>query len=248
MPRGSALASYVLSPHSRAKLDDARLVSNQGNYIETAEGLVFAAALAYYSRIRFIENLLPLLREASSLRRVVNVLAGTKEGTIDTNNWATIRRGHVVSMMTLSLETFAKTAPEVSFIHSYPGFVKTNLIRGGEGALVATMGLVFSALEPFFTVPNEECGERHAFLATSARYPPGSDAHANAGVPLGNGVAAAKGTDGKFGSGVYSVDSQGESAGPKTVALLAKLRQEGMPEAVLNHTQGEFSRATKAKK
>jgi hypothetical protein len=81
---------------------------------ETSEDLNFAFSLAYYARIRFIENLLPLLQNANSLRRVVNVLAATKEGNVNTNNWTALSRGHVTSMATLSIEMLAKMAPKVS--------------------------------------------------------------------------------------------------------------------------------------
>lgn len=175
------------------------------------------------------------------------MFAGTKEGNVDTSNFVKASRGHVVSMVTLSLEILAKKAPGVSFIHNFPGSVRTNLIRGGEGALIWTMGLVFRALSPFTSISNEECGERHAFLATSARFPPGTDADANSGVPLEGGITTARGTDGKVGSGVYSITSEGESAGLNTEALLAKLRKEGVQDKVWKFVQDDFNRVAKSK-
>jgi hypothetical protein len=162
------------------------------------------------------------------------VLAATKEGPVDTSDIPArkvsilAQRGHLTSVMTMSLEILAKKAPEVSFIHNFPGSVKTNLIRGGEGAAVATMNVLFKIFDPLIFMSEDECGERHVFLATSAKFPAGTNGDAAAGVPLARGVTVARGTDGITGSGTYSLDSGGESAGDKVVALLAKLRKDGV--------------------
>jgi hypothetical protein len=217
-------------------------------YAETSEGLDFIMSLAYYSRTRFIVNLLPLLQQATALRRVITVLAATKEGPVDTTDIPArkvsmlAQRGHLTSIVTLSLETLAKKAPEVTFIHNFPGSVKTNLIRGGEGAAVATMTVFFKVFGSLIYMSEDECGERHVFLATSARFPAGTNGDAAAGVPLARGVTVARGTDGITGSGTYSIDSKGESAGDKVVALFAKLRKDGVPEKAWKHTEDEFNR------
>ena len=66
-----------------------------------------------------------------------------------------------------------------------------------------------------------------------------------AGVPLlAGGVQVARGTNGKSGSGVYSIDWDGESAGPKVEELLAKCRKEGVVEKVWEHTEEEYRRIT----
>lgn len=215
---------------------------------DTSEGLDLSMSVSYYSRSRFIVNLLPLLRQAPSLRRIITVFAGTYEGPIDLNDIPARKisplalRGHASTLITFSLETLAKQAPEVSFIHSFPGSVKSNLVRGGEGPLIYTVSLVIKAISPLVNISSEECGERHAFLATSARFPAGNNSVASAGVPLGNGVVVANGTDGKVGSGVYTLNSTAESGGAKTVALLAKYRKEGVPEKLWQHTEGEYTR------
>jgi len=207
-----------------------------------------ASVLAYYSRTRFIANLLPQLQKAPSLRRVVTVFAGTKEGKIDMNDlqaWKVSMlsaRGHVTSMITLTLETLAKKAPEVSFVHAFPGSVKTNLGRDAKGVLITVAKVVLTVIGPMFYIPIEEVGQRHLFLATSARYPPGTGGAS--GVPLEGEALAARGTDGKNGSGVYAVGSDGESADVKVERLLASMRKEGIPEKVWSHTEGIFERVT----
>jgi hypothetical protein len=216
--------------------------------IETAEGVHTAAALAYYSRIRFTLNLLSLIEQATALRRVVTVLAATKEGPIDTSDYQGLNvplmsaRGHISSMVTLTLEAIAKQAPSISFIHDFPGSVRGNLVKEMKGVLPLVIRSVFWVLGPIVYIPTEESGERHIFLATSARYQPTKIADAASGVSLVPGVEIARGTNGVVGSGVYSVDSQGESAGTKVEELLANFRKEGMVEQLWQHMEDEFKR------
>lgn len=154
------------------------------------------------------------------------------------------QRGHASSLITLSLEALAKKAPDVSFIHDFPGPVKSNIARDTKGAAMFILKAVFMVIGPLIYIPNQESGERHLFLATSARYPARTGGNTVPGVPLSGGVAVARGTDGKSGSGVYSVDWDGESAGPKVEELLAKFRKEGMVEKVWKHTEEEYKRIT----
>ena len=225
-------------------------MSDHGAGTETLEGLELSAALVTYSRNRFILNLLPLLQQATALRRVVTVCAATKEGSIDTTDFqgwkvpALSLRGHVSSLVTLSLEALAKKAPDVSFVHDFPGPVKSGIGRGVKGAAMLILVAVFKIIGPFIYMPNQESGERHLFFATSARYPAGKGGDEASGVPLAGGVAVARGTSGESGSGVYSVDQYGESAGPPVEELLAKFRKEGMVEKVWEQMEEEYERIT----
>ena len=216
-----------------------------------------AFSLAYYSRMRFILNLLPCLRAAPALRRVVSVFAGAKEGPIHTadlpgwNLGLTKARGHGASMQTLGLESIAKQAPEVGFVHGFPGAVKTTLMDDMPGLIPYVVRPLMWVLGPFVFISAEECGERHAFFATSARFAAKKAAAAGAGekagvvgVPLLEGVVTARGTDGAVGSGVYSVESDGGSAGSQVETVLAGLRRDGVREMVWEHTEAEFRRIT----
>jgi hypothetical protein len=205
---------------------------------ETSEHLHLLASLNYYSRLRFITNLLPLLSNAPFLGRVVTVGGGTQEGPLDATDFPALRvplinlKGHLSTLITLGLETVAKTAPEVSFVHDYPGTVRTPLLNHMPEEMLKT--LVF--------VPVDESGERHFYLTTSARFPAlngGSD-----GVQLGDGDEVALGTTGEVGSGMYSVGSDCESASTEVRGLLAGLREKGMVEEVWRHTEAEFKRIT----
>lgn len=208
------------------------------------------SATGYYARTRFISNLLPNLKQAAGLRRVVSVLAGGHEGPIDITDFqgktmSMLKiRGHLVSMTDMALETLAEKAPEVTFINDYPGAVKTGIGRESNTLLTWFMTIVLMIIGPLIYIPIRESGERHLFFATSAKYPPRvrSDAAAEAGVPLSEGVEVASGTEGEIGSGVYSIHWSGEHAGPKVVKLLAGLREQGMAQKVWKHTVGEFDR------
>ena len=179
------------------------------------------------------------------------MLAGGKEGSIDKNDFQALRtsllsmRGHTASLTTLSLEAVAKKAPDVSFVHDFPGPVKSSLMDGVEGVIFTVIRTVFRIIGPFVYIPNEESGERHLFLATSARYRPARTSGDTAsGVPLADGVAVARGTSGESGSGVYSVDQNGESSGPKVEKLLDSFRKEGMVEQAWKDANDEFKRIT----
>ena len=225
-------------------------MSDHSTRAETSEGLHLATSVLYYSRTRFAVNLLPLLQRASALRCVVSVFAGGKEGPVDTSDFQAWKvsllsqRGHIASLITLSHEALAKKAPEVTFIHEFPGPVRSNLARSGQGAAIFALKAVFKVIGPMVYIPTQESGERHLFLATSARYPAGTSKDAASRVPLTGEVTIASGTSGVLGSGVYTVDWDGESSGTKVEKLLAKFRKEGMVEKVWNHTEGEFKRIT----
>jgi hypothetical protein len=223
----------------------------------TSENLDLSLALTIYSRTRFIVNLLPLLQAAPALRRVVTVFAGTKEGPIFPNDFGCDKvslfnihsiRGHMCSMIDFSLEAIAKDAPSVSFIHDYPGFVDTGIFEKTSGALAAAIRGVSKVSDALFRsrreryIPIEQSGERHLFLATSARYGP-ADGEV-LGTPLGSEVSPARDSCGKVGGGVYIVDENLESASPEVERLLGQMRKEGMREKVWKHTEGEFNRIT----
>jgi len=219
---------------------------------ETEEGLHLTASLKHHSRARFILNLLPLLQAATSIRRVISVLSGTKEGTInldDFQSWkaqnVVQQRGHSSAICTLMLIHFAQQAPTVSFIHDYPGFVKSGIARGTTGMTWGFM-TVAQLLSPLFSIPEQESGARHLFLATSARFR--AKEGIEEAVPLGEGVEIARGNDGVEGSGVYSIDQNNESAGLAVEELLENYKKEGMVEKVWGMIEEEYERIAKLPK
>ncbi|KAI1379201.1 hypothetical protein F4677DRAFT_410912 [Hypoxylon crocopeplum] len=215
---------------------------------QTDEALNYPTALVYYSRTRFIVNLLPQLRQAASLRRVITVAAGGKEGAVSVADLQASKlngftfRAHVTSMITLSLEAIAKQAPEVSFIHVYPGFVKTGLSRELTGIGPAIAKIVFKPLMAIMHIPIDETGERQTYFATSARFPPRSEGAD--GVALGGGIDKAVGADGQPGGGVYSIDYEAEGTSERVQALMKSLSEDGTAEKIWKHTEEEFVRIT----
>ena len=163
----------------------------------------------YYSRARFSQQLLPLLRSASpQLSRVVSVLSPGSEGPLDLDDLDlkhtfSLRKAlaHAVTMTDFAFEEFARKNPTVSFVHSYPGGVKTGFFKESGFAInaIAKVGTIFASR---WLTPIEESGERHLYAATSAAYPPKAGAKGCVEVGVGE---VKSGSDGEMGSGVYFI-------------------------------------------
>ncbi|THV92810.1 hypothetical protein D6D27_04713 [Aureobasidium pullulans] len=222
----------------------------------TVEGLHYPAAIAVHARNRFITNLLPLIKNATSLRRVISVFIATLEGEIqmdDFQGWhmkLMANRDHAASITTLSLESHHKDNPKVSFVHNFPGVIKSGITRGTSGVVLTALKAVVRIFGSLLYMPAEEAGDRHVFLSTSARYCAG-EKDETAGVPISVApdLSFARGTDGKLASGVYSINASGESAGVKVEDALASLRSRGMTQKVMDtiNTDIEKALATKTK-
>ncbi|KAH8804864.1 putative short-chain dehydrogenases/reductase [Xylogone sp. PMI_703] len=227
------------------------LFESQGTMaFETSEGLLLASSIVTHSRLRFILNLLPLIQKASSIRRVISVLAATCEGAIDTNNLAGEGfpqlkwRNQTAAMETLLLEEVARRAPDVSFIHTAPGIVKGGITRDAEGFRIAIFIALFRLLGPFVETPPDECGERHVFIATSAMFSPRHGTASISGVPLGRALVVTRGSDGHKGSGVYSIDNKCESASPAVEKVLLEHREDSTAKKVWDYVMADFKKIT----
>lgn len=211
-------------------------------------------ALMYYARTRFIVNLLPQLKQAQSLRRVITVAAGGKEGAVVPSDWQANNmsmlsfRPHATSMVTLTLLAIAKQAPNVSFIHDYPGFVNTGMSRELTGIVPAITKVLFAPVMAMLKIPIDETGERQLYFATSARFPPRNHGTGTAGttdmIALGQGVSTAVGADGTPGGGVYSIDYEAEGTSERVQSLLEGLKKDGTADKVWKHVEEEFVRIT----
>lgn len=224
-------------------------VSVKNHHTATSEGLPLAFATGTHSRLRFTMNLIPLLREAPTLRRVISVGAASYEGPIDLTNlpgqglalpkW----RDQIASIQTLLLEEVARRAAGsgVSFAHTVPGVVKSGIMRDMESSLSLRIIVGISKLlAPLIETSPEECGERQLFYATSAKYA----ASPGGGVPLESGLMVAKGTDGKMGSGMYSIDVKGGSAPATVEKLLAGFGVDGTAKQVWESISSDLVRIT----
>ncbi len=153
-----------------------------GTRRETAEGLEIVQSLEYYSRMLFVLHLLPLLGEAEA-PKVVSVLGGGLErATIDLDDLDLKKPGNFGSMKaqmqyaamnTTTLEKLANDNPNVTFIHSWPGWVNTGNVRRGSDPNSIMAWFIWLILEPLislFAFSDEESGQRHLFQSTSAAF------------------------------------------------------------------------------
>ncbi|PRP76370.1 putative short-chain dehydrogenase/reductase [Planoprotostelium fungivorum] len=215
----------------------------------TSEGLPYASTLAYWSRWSFTQNLLPLLNEAArqgpnSISRVVSILSGTCEGPIDEEDIMMLQtarhtsmlavRARATSLSTLTMEALSKQAPDVSFIHSYPGYVVTPIGNSMPGVLGVVVRCFNATLGRWIAVSSEETGERHVFLATSARYGKGGVSHA---TPAGATTEGGR---------VYTIGKEGQEGGEEVMKALRDMREKGIVEKIwklfheeLNRIRGE---------
>ncbi|RDL35962.1 Uncharacterized protein BP5553_06574 [Venustampulla echinocandica] len=153
-----------------------------GTRRETTEGLEVAQSLSYYSRMLFILHLLPLLGAAEA-PRVVSVLGGGMErassinlGDLDLkkpgNFGGITAQTQNIALNTTTLEKLANDNPNVTFIHSWPGWVNTgNVRRGSPGLIMAWfIRLILDPLVRLLSLSDEESGQRHLFQCTSAAF------------------------------------------------------------------------------
>jgi len=223
--------------------------------VESVEGMDIPHALRYYTRLRFIYNLIPLLLESPN-PRVVSILAGGQETAIDINdlevrNDFTFMKAAAngTTQTTLAFEELAKSYPSISFIHKYPGFVNTGviarLLATAPGLFYYPAQLARWVVLPFINLIStsvDEAGERGLFLVTSARFPPAKPKTEFAGVEVQGVPVAASSVvkDGK-GNGVYRLNADDESAAESPV--LPGYRLDDVGKTVWEETQAAWDRA-----
>ncbi|KAJ5952319.1 uncharacterized protein N7479_010732 [Penicillium vulpinum] len=196
--------------------------------IDTKEGLDPSMSTRYYSRLRAVQRLLPLLNAAPS-PRVVSVLAAGEETPLneadldlrDLQNWSMWNASrHACTMGTLALEYIARLNPHLSIVHAHPG-------------AVATPGLARSntfGLNPPNPMSQDEAGQRAVFNSTNDRYAvqPGL-------VPVPEGLEVVP----KSAGGIFLVGPLGEIKDSE--AVLGPMRARGLDETVWNFTLDIFS-------
>ncbi|RDW64360.1 uncharacterized protein DSM5745_09771 [Aspergillus mulundensis] len=225
---------------------------------ETDEGLDKKLNLHYYSRMRFVTNLLPQLRNAGDgpgpgtsgqaagqneesrppLARVVSVLEAGGEAALNLDDLSLKHRyslrncaKHAITMNSVSMEHLALAYPQISFMHTFPGIVKTRLNRDfGTAARLAISALMVLARP--WEIPLEESGERHLYAATSPRFP--------ARMYKGGGTDAAEGSEGYPGSGFYRLSSTGSTY--KSSRIMQAYREDGVRDVIWKHTLDVFAK------
>ena len=193
-----------------------------------------------------------MMKKAPGLRRVVAVFGAGLEGKVapddlDGRQNTMIRhRDNIASMSTLALDKLSQENPEISWIHNWPGFVEGGIwesLPGLPGVLMRTAVWLFLH---FFYMDAEECGQRQMYMATSARFPPGSAGGNGAanGVSLVDDTVPAKSIDGKPAGGFYSLTEHGDPIPDKKINLLLGYKKDGTQEVVWKHTMETFERVT----
>ncbi len=153
-----------------------------GKRKETSEGFEIAQSLEYYSRMLFIQHLLPLLNQAEA-PKVISVLSGGMEwSNIDLDDLGLKKPGnfngvkaHILYgvMNTTNLEKLANDNPAVTFIHSCPGWVNTGNVRRSvdpNSVMAWFVGLILEPLIFLFSMSDEVSGQRNLFQSTSAAF------------------------------------------------------------------------------
>jgi hypothetical protein len=224
--------------------------------LESPEGLDRKMTLNYYSRLRFIYNLLPQLRLASTepphFARTLSILGAGHEAAINLSDLdlKTTFSGprcanHTIVMNDFMAEEFAAREPGISFLHSNPSLVLTGLLR----ELPVWVRAIYKVATPLlkaFSVGADETGQRQLYHATSSLYPPASlpeGVSLAGGVQLSKGLSVSRGSNGKVGSGAYIVNWNGDITGKEN--LLEDYREKEVGKAVWEHTMGVFQKVEK---
>ncbi|KAI0970329.1 hypothetical protein F4678DRAFT_136785 [Xylaria arbuscula] len=205
---------------------------------ETSEGVEVTQSLAYYSRMLFVLQLLPLLRVAEA-PRVISVLGGGLErlssiilDDIDLKrpgNFGPVKgQTHFVALNTLFMDKLAQQNPDVTLIHSWPGWVNTgNVKRGYEpnSKWAWFVWLFLERLVALFSFTHEESGQRYLFQSTSAAF-------GGQGIPW-NGKTGLN-SDNKPANGLFLVNYKCDcTPNAKVLPLLREKAQD----KVWDHTQ-----------
>jgi len=152
---------------------------NMEGFKPTTEGIDQKLALSFYSRWKFVDELMPYLDKAAAEgqeARVLTVLAAGQGGPLDTEDLGlkknmTFQRNLAQSPTynDIMVEEYAKRYPFISFIHIFPGGVATGIYDNVHWALRPFVPIVKLLL----TSP-KDCGEWMASALLSPDYKQGA--------------------------------------------------------------------------
>lgn len=140
---------------------------------------------------------------------------------------------HTITMTDFAFEEAAKRYHKTSFVHTFPGIVKTGFFKESGPLVRFGLNIVVAITSPW-SIDITESGERHLHAATSGVYPAREN---DGGVGPGT-ESVKKGSDEEVGTGAYLVGSDGER---KAVdSALRDLRSRGAGEKIWQHTLDVF--------
>ncbi|KAI0796251.1 NAD(P)-binding protein [Irpex lacteus] len=159
----------------------AGFLTTQGRN-ETDEGIDKRLALHYYSRWRFTYDLIPLLQKAVDANedaKVMTVLnsTGQSESDIDLDNLGLKKNYSPVAAAKYGcacsnamIESFAEKHPKMSFVHVFPGLVRTQLLDGNDDWKLRLLSPLTHLLAWVVGVSPEACAEYmwHGLYASKA--------------------------------------------------------------------------------
>ncbi|KAJ3002589.1 hypothetical protein NUW54_g5767 [Trametes sanguinea] len=169
-------ASLIKNVHATTKSLLARLpkinflVLSPGFYTlqgrnETPEGIDRRLCLHYYARWKFAHDLMPLLRkakEAGEDAKVMSVLAAGHGGPVNLDdlalkkNYSALKAGLASPTYTdLMMESLAEQNPGLSFVHIFPGIVRTPLLKLTHPVLRCLNPLLSALLYPVSYSPED---------------------------------------------------------------------------------------------
>lgn len=222
-------------------------------------------AILYYSRMRAIQQLTPLLLQSALPAIVVSVFAAGFEdekkliredlSLRDLQRYSYIQvRSHLCYMHSMYMsklaEMHAGRQEQLRLVHIFPGLVLTPAFH--NPAYPAWFRFLFNRiLAPFFLAPfvavnPVESGQRMLSLASPALYPAAtgtptavSDNDSSSAESRKGGTV--RGMDGRAGSGAYSLDWKGDDAhNRKAYAKYDADGIEALKQEVWEHTNKAF--------
>ncbi|TVY39698.1 Short-chain dehydrogenase/reductase [Lachnellula occidentalis] len=244
-----AEAREVAVTGGKSKIDllvMAQGILDFGGRKETKEGIDQSMSLLYYSRMRFITQLIPLLTESPLPGHVVSVFGPQRDEKLflddislrNPKNYGFGSMGsHAAYLKTFYFEYLAaKYSGKLSLIHYYPRLVATDAFTAeGVPMFIKLTWKLMTPLQNFITVPKAECGERVLFL--SSRRFPARDSMVSEQSAGGLEVAAS--SDGVIGGGAYRVNWDGGIIPIKK--NYEKLRADGWGKKFVAHTNKVFA-------
>ncbi|KAJ4292404.1 Diamine acetyltransferase 2 [Kalmusia sp. IMI 367209] len=214
----------------------------------TSEGLDSFIATLYYTRIRFIMQLLPLLTVSTLPSQIVSVYAGTMEDGTKSGEFPVgcppdsiygigAVRKHTSFMKTFMFEELAqKHAGRLRLTHILPGLVDGPGFQSPD--VPGWFKVVWRLLKPllgwYMTSP-DVCGQVMVYLATS-HFPA-----RGASTEVKN---VTRDSRGEVGGGAYSV---GQRADAQKGIMYEKVRQADTSKRIWDHTMDVLEKAEKAR-
>ncbi|KAG8984193.1 hypothetical protein FRB94_006274 [Tulasnella sp. JGI-2019a] len=170
------------------------LVLSQGiftmqGFTPTSEGIDMKLALHFYSRWKFVDELMSLLEKAKAEgqeARVMSILDAQRGDVLNEDDLGLKKNyslkaaaGQSITYNNLMVEEYAQRYPQISFTHIFPGSVKTSATRNLHWSLkplAKVLSLTFTSLQ--------DCGEWMLYPLLSSSYREGGFFMDNHGDPV----------------------------------------------------------------